>query len=157
MKADFAIILALSILFLFIGFILAGYFGMASSFSTGFGGIADFILLCAIAFVFSTLLNGYSAPFFMLYFGTVSFNLIFENPIPAFLLLAGAFVASYAGVVFSVNLQRDFYGKDNLFMHLKEFVLPLIFAFLICTAAAIAIPYTPDLNGLLGGIAGAWG
>ena len=157
MKADFAIILALSILFLFIGFFLAGYFGMSSSFSTGFGKIADFMLLCAIAFVFSTLLNGYSAPFFMLYFGTISFNSIFEDPIPAFLLLAGTFVASYAGIVFSVNLQRDFYGKDNLFMHLKEFVLPLIFAFLLCIVAAIAIPYTPDLSGLMRGIAGVWG
>ena len=157
MKADFAIILALSILFLFIGFFLAGYSGMATSFSTGFGKIADFILLCAIAFVFSTLLNGYSAPFFMLYFGTISFSSISENPIPAFMLLAGTFVASYAGIVFSASLQRDFYGKDNIFMHLKEFVLPLVFAFLICVAAAIAIPYTPDLNGLMGGIANAWG
>jgi hypothetical protein len=154
MKPEAVMIIALSVLFFLIGVVTAGFFGWDAAFSTGFGGYADALLLCAAAFIFSVLLYGYMAPVFFLYLGTVNSTLIFWNPAAVIVQLAGLITAGYAGIIFSSYLKKDFEGDDNLFMHINEFALPLGIAVVVCLAAVAAAPFMPTGETLYNSLSG---
>ena len=154
MKAELAIIVASSLLFYLIGVLAAEFFELSLIFSTGFGLPIDGLLLCLAAFVFSILMYGYAAPLFFLYFGIITKDLLFENPVGAIIQFAGILLGSYAGIRFALYLKKDFEGTDNLFTHLKEFVLPLSVALILCIVAALLIPMLPNSELLYESITG---
>lgn len=150
MNAERIIILATCVLFFLAGILSAQFLGSSLVFETGFGDYLDAIVLCIASFVFAVLLYGYAAPLFYLYFGAVSRNLVFGNPLVAIIYFEGAFAATYAGMIFSFHLKNDFNGSGNLFSHVKEFALPFIAALALSIAGAVLTPYFPTSDALAG-------